>query len=151
MMILTEQQGMLGLLWFSHLLILAFFACVLQKYWLTSERTFLRYIHCTQVISNQTTNTIYIVTTKLTAFISPPVSCTTMNFGALKSSDQSKRKPAGIITHWREILMWCLVLEGWSRRCPQQPYPITFQIVVIWMQSTALSCTVCMCGQRCHV
>lgn len=45
--------------------------------------------------------------------------------------------------------------EGGSRRCPHQPYPITFQIVVIWMQSTALHWTTCMCaamgGFVCHL
>lgn len=75
----------------------------------------------------------------------PPVTRKTWILGALKSSDESESNPAGIIAHWSEILMWCLVFKGWSGRCPQQRYPITFQIVVIWMQSTALHCTICVC------
>lgn len=39
--------------------------------------------------------------------------------------------------------------EGGSRLCPHQPYPITFQIVVIWMQSTALHWTTFQGG--CHL
>lgn len=45
-----------------------------------------------------------------------------------------------------DVVFGFTVGEGGEQRCPHQPYPITFQIVVIWMQSIALHRTTCMCA-----